>query len=49
MAEDSLRALGSDRQLALLLLEQWRREIERAVDRIKKPVNRSELDRWFCR
>jgi hypothetical protein len=38
---------GRDGQLALLATQKWRDEIERAIDRIKKPVTRSELDRWF--
>jgi hypothetical protein len=38
---------GRDAQLALLMAAGWRDEIERAVDCIKKSVNRSERDRWF--
>jgi hypothetical protein len=49
MTEDSLETLGSDRQLALLLLDQWRREIERAIAQVKRPVNRTGLDQWFRR
>ena len=49
MTEDSLGTLGNDRQLALLLLDQWRREIERAIAQVKRPVNRTGLDQWFRR
>jgi hypothetical protein len=38
---------GRDAQLALLVAEQWRDEIEQAINRVKKPVNRLELGRWF--
>src|SRR3974390_3415154 len=38
---------GRDAQLALLMAARWRDEIEQAVERIKKSVNRSELDCWF--
>lgn len=38
---------GRDAQLALLMTARWRDEIEQAVDRVKKSVNRTELDRWF--
>jgi hypothetical protein len=40
---------GRDAQLALLMVARWRDEIERAIDRVKKSVNRPELDRWFRR
>ena len=38
---------GRDARLALLMAQNWRDEIEQAVDHVKKRVNRSELDRWF--
>ena len=38
---------GRDQQLALLLAEAWREEIEQAINRVKKSVTRSEMDRWF--
>jgi hypothetical protein len=38
---------GRDARLALLATRMWRDENERAVDRVKKPVSRSEPDRWF--
>jgi hypothetical protein len=38
---------GRDARLAMLMTAKWRDEIERAIDRIKKPVKRSEFDRWF--
>ena len=31
------------------LLQVWREEIERAVEQVKNPVERSGLDRWFRR
>ena len=49
MTEDSLGMPGSDRQLALLLLDQWRREIERAIEQVKRPANRTGPDQWFRR
>ncbi len=38
---------GRDQQLALLITVAWREEIEQAINRVKKPVNRAELGRWF--
>ena len=38
---------GRDQQLALLMAEAWREEIEQAIRRVKKSMTRSELDRWF--
>jgi len=49
MTEDSLGMLGNDRQLASLLLDQWRREIEAAIEQVKRPVDRTGLDQWFRR
>ena len=49
MTEDSSGMLGRDRQLAVLLLAQWRREIEAAIEQVKRPVNRTGLDQWFRR
>ena len=40
---------GRDAQLALLVAQQWRDEIEQAINRVKESVNRRELDRWFRR
>lgn len=31
------------------LIQVWREEIERAVEQVKNPVERSGLDRWFRR
>jgi hypothetical protein len=49
MTEDLSGMPGGDRELALLLLDQWRREIERAIKQVKRPVNRTGLDQWFRR
>jgi len=49
MAEDSWGLLGSNRQLALLRLDQWRQEIERAITQVKRPVDRTGLDPWLRR
>jgi len=38
---------GRDAQLALLMAARWRDEIESAIDRVKKSLNRSGLDCWF--
>jgi hypothetical protein len=40
---------GRDAQLAILVAQQWRDEIEQAINRVKKSVNRSERGRWFRR
>ena len=49
MTEDSLSMWGGDRELALLLLDQWRCEIEAAIGQVRRPVNRTRLDHWFRR
>jgi len=49
MTEGSLSMWGGDRELALLLSDQWRREIETAIEQVTRPVNRKRLDRWFRR
>ena len=38
---------GRDAQLVLLVAQHWRDEIEQAINRVKKSVNRGELGRWF--
>jgi len=38
----------NDAQVALMVRESWKAEIERAVDRVKAP-KRTELDQWFRR
>jgi len=40
---------GRDAQLALLMAARWRDEIESAIDRVKKSLNRSGLDCWLKR
>ena len=49
MGTDDLTEQVDKRALfyALQLQQRWKAEIEEAIDRVKKSLNRSEMDQWF--
>ena len=49
MIRDGLDRDSRAGQYALLVLDCWKREIERAVSEVKNSGRRSGLDKWFRR